>query len=128
MRRSELDLVVDWAAAEGWNPGVNDPNCFHAADPAGFLLGLIDDEPVGSISVVRYGRAFGFLGFYIVKPDYRQQGYGIRLWHAGIEQLADRTLGLDGVVDQQSNYKKSGFVLAHNNLRYAGIAGDRTAD
>ena len=128
MRRSELDLAVEWAAAEGWNPGLRDATCFHAADPDGFLLGLIDNNPVGSISVVRYGRAFGFLGFYIVKPDHRKQGYGIRLWNAGMEKLANRTVGLDGVVDQQSNYRKSGFVLAHNNLRYSGIADGRTGD
>ena len=32
-----------------------------------------------------------------------------------------RTVGLDGVVDQQDNYKKSGFVLAGRNVRHSGV-------
>ena len=53
--RSELDLAIDWAAQEGWNPGLADAACFHAADPEGFLIGFIGREPVGCISMVRYG-------------------------------------------------------------------------
>ncbi len=34
--------------------------------------------------------------------------------------LEDRTVGLDGVVAQQENYARSGFVLAHRNVRYGG--------
>ena len=61
------------------NPGLFDAESFHAADPDGFLLGELDGEPIGSVSAVRYGTEFGFLGFYIVKPAYRGQGYGLRL-------------------------------------------------
>jgi hypothetical protein len=46
------------------------------------------------------------------------------LWQAGIERLAGRNVGLDGVVDQQENYRKSGFVLAYRNIRYEGVSGD----
>src|ERR1700738_1317229 len=35
--------------------------------------------------------------------------------HAGL-----RTVGLDGVIAQQENYKKSGFILAYRNVRYGG--------
>ena len=55
MRRPELDLAVDWAAAEGWNPGLRDADAFCAADPEGFWLAELGTEPVGCISVVRYG-------------------------------------------------------------------------
>ena len=74
MQRDEVALALDWAAAEGWNPGLHDAPCFHAADPQGFLLGLLDEEPVATISVVKYGADFGFLGFYIVKPGFRGRG------------------------------------------------------
>ncbi|MDP2934013.1 MAG: GNAT family N-acetyltransferase, partial [bacterium] len=36
MVRTELDLAIEWAASEGWNPGLQDANCFYAADPEGF--------------------------------------------------------------------------------------------
>ena len=123
MTRQELDIAIDWAAIEGWNPGLYDADCFYAADPGGFLIGLVGDEPVSVISVVKYGEAFGFLGFYIVKPEYRGKGYGMQIWNAGLEYLAGRTIGLDGVVAQQDNYMKSGFVWAHANVRYQGIGG-----
>lgn len=125
MSRQEAGLAVEWAAREGWNPGLYDMDSFYQADPEGFLLGLLDGQPIASISVVKYGDDFGFLGFYIVTPSFRGQGYGLRLWQAGMARLAGRNVGLDGVVEQQDNYRKSGFVLACQNVRYEGrVAGD----
>ena len=122
MTRPEVDLAVEWAAAEGWNPGLDDAERFHAADAGGFLVGLVGGEPVATISVVKYGEAFGFLGFYIVKPGHRGRGYGHAIWNAGLERLAGRVVGLDGVVAQQENYRRSGFDFAYNNVRYEGAA------
>jgi GNAT superfamily N-acetyltransferase len=121
MDPADLDLAIDWAAAEGWNPGLKDADCFRAADPKGFLMAYRGDKPIASISVVRYSSAFGFLGFYIVRPDQRRQGFGYRLWQAGLAYLEGCTVGLDGVVAQQGNYARSGFVLAHRNIRFSGI-------
>ncbi|EDX85920.1 acetyltransferase, GNAT family [Synechococcus sp. PCC 7335] len=121
MTRDELAIAVKWAATEGWNPGLDDVNCFYAADPDGFFMGFLDDEPVASLSVVKYGDTFGFLGLYIVKPEFRGRGYGIQIWQAGLSYLQSRNIGLDGVVEQQNNYVKSGFQLAHRNIRYQGF-------
>jgi RimJ/RimL family protein N-acetyltransferase len=122
MSRADLDLAVEWAAAEGWNPGLADAGCFHATDPEGFLMAFGAGEPVASISVVRYAGGFAFLGFYIVRPEFRGRGYGLRLWRAGMARLDGSTVGLDGVVGQQANYARSGFTLAHRNIRYGGVA------
>lgn len=51
---AEVALMLDWDAAEGWNPGLDDAAAFHAADPDGFFLALEDDVPVASISVVNH--------------------------------------------------------------------------
>ncbi|GAA2618007.1 MULTISPECIES: GNAT family N-acetyltransferase [Streptomyces] len=117
---ADMKLIRDWADEEGWNPGDSDRFAFAVADPEGFLVGRLDGEPVACISAVRYGGGFGFIGFYIARPAVRGQGYGIRLWHAGMERLDGRLVGLDGVVDQQDNYRKSGFRPAWNNFRYEG--------
>ncbi len=122
----EVALAVDWAASEGWNPGLGDADLYRSADPNGFLVGLLDDEPIATLSAIRYDDHFGFLGFYIVRPDQRGKGYGWRLWQAGMAYLEGCTVGLDGVVAQQENYRKSGFELAWNNVRYAG-RGTRNA-
>jgi predicted N-acetyltransferase YhbS len=120
MSRSELGMALDWAAGEGWNPGLHDAACFQAADPNGFLMLRVDGEPVGSISVVRYSDDFGFLGLYIVRPEWRGQGLGRRLWTAGLDHLAGCHVGLDGVVERQADYAGAGFVTAYRNIRYAG--------
>jgi hypothetical protein len=116
----DMALMRAWAAEEGWNPGAGDIHAFQAADPRGFLVGRLDGKPVTCISVVRYESHFGFLGFYIARPEIRGQGYGIQIWRAGMTWLAGRNVGLDGVVAQQENYRKSGFALAWNNIRYEG--------
>jgi ribosomal protein S18 acetylase RimI-like enzyme len=125
MTQREVATAIEWAAAEGWNPGLHDATCFHVADPDGFLVGLLGDEPVATISVVKYGPSFGFLGLYIVKPAHRGRGYGLQLWNAGLAYLGRRTIGLDGVVAQQANYRHSGFELAYRNIRYQGTGADR---
>lgn len=120
MTEADLATAVDWAAAEGWNPGNRDAACFRAVDPEGFLGGYLDGKLITSISVVNYDPAFAFLGFYIAHPDHRGQGYGYRLWQAGMGHAGDRLVGLDGVVAEQENYTRSGFVLAYRNIRYGG--------
>ncbi|MCX8521213.1 MAG: GNAT family N-acetyltransferase [Rhodoferax sp.] len=122
MRQDELTTGLDWAAAEGWNPGLHDAASFYATDPDGFLLAQFQGQPVGMVSAVRYGSRFGFIGFYIVLPAFRGRGHGLALWNAAITRLQGRLVGLDGVVAQQANYRKSGFVLAHNNMRMQGLA------
>ncbi|MEL6997711.1 MAG: GNAT family N-acetyltransferase [Pseudomonadota bacterium] len=120
MSLEDLKLAIEWAAVEGWNPGLDDAAAFHAADPNGFLMGWLGDEPVSAISVVRHSEDFGFLGFYLCRPEHRGHGYGLATWQAGMSYLEDRVVGLDGVPAQQDNYAASGFALAHNTQRYAG--------
>ena len=48
MRKDEISLAIDWAAAEGWNPGLDDAACFATVDPDAFLIGEIDGEPVAT--------------------------------------------------------------------------------
>ena len=121
---TDVQRMAGWANDEGWNPGNTDWPAFFAADPGAFLVGRLDGEPQTCISVVRYGAGQGFLGFYIARPAVRGKGFGIRTWNAGMARLAGRNVGLDGVVAQQANYRKSGFHNAWNNIRHEGAAPD----
>ncbi len=123
MAEVDLALALEWAAAEGWNPGLHDARCFYAADPQGFLVAELGGVPIGCVSAVRYGPGFGFLGLYIVKAEHRGRGFGLKLWRAALDHLGDRVIGLDGVVAQQENYRKSGFRLAFHNIRQKGRGG-----
>ncbi len=115
------NVAVEWATEEGWNPGLHDADVFYNTDSEGFFIGLLNNEPISCISAVSYGKDFGFIGFYIVKPEYRKEGYSIKLCSKAIKHLATQNIGLDGVVEQQENYKKIGFKIAYRNIRYEGI-------
>ena len=125
MRPEEISIAIDWAAAEGWNPGLADAACFATVDPQGFLIGELDGETAATVSCVNYGASFAFLGFYIVRADLRGRGLGLQIWNAAIAHAGSRVIGLDGVVAQQENYRKSGFKLAYANIRYGGTVAPR---
>lgn len=123
--RATLDdwpVISGWAADEGWNPGLSDGPAFFAQDPEGFFIGRLAGEPVSAISVVTYGAEYAFLGCYLVRPDLRGHGLGLATWNTGLAHAGGRTIGLDGVVAQQDNYRKSGFELGHRTLRFTGTA------
>ena len=118
---AQVDWLLELAADEGWNPGLEDAAAFRAADPEGLLVALDRGDPVAGVSVVRQDDAHGFLGLYLCRPDARGQGHGWRVWQAGLAHLGERSVGLDGVVEQQGNYRRSGFAPAWRNVRFAGV-------
>jgi len=128
MTCEQLNQTLDWAAAEGWNPGLHDADPFYAADPEGFFMGFLDGEPVSSVSAVRYGRGFGFIGFFMVRPEHRGKGYGFEIGQRAVAHLEGRLIGIDGVVAQQANYQKAGFTLVHRNIRYEGIGSGKPVE
>jgi len=121
MNRREIDLAIDWAAIEGWNPGIYDAECFYVSDPDGFFLGLMDDQPIAMASAVAYGETYGFMGFYIVKSEFRNSGYGVQLWNAGLEYLGNRIIGLDSVRPDLVSHKKLEFKPAYVNFRFKWV-------
>ncbi|MBD2772359.1 GNAT family N-acetyltransferase [Iningainema tapete] len=124
MLRSELDLIIDWAAVEGWNPGTYDAECFYQADQCGFFVGELNNELVASISAIAYSVHFAVIGFYIVKPQFRGQGFGMKMWRAAMAYVGTEcNISLDGVLAQQENYQKSGFQIAYRHIRYEAKGG-----
>jgi hypothetical protein len=122
MEPADLALALDWAAAEGWNPGLHDAAPFAAVDPDGLLIGELDGETVAAIACVRYDAAYGFVGLYLVREDVRGQGHGMALWAAGHEHLGDRAVALEGVTAQVDNYARSGYAEVGWTVRYEGRA------
>ena len=125
MARRELATLVEWAAAEGWNPGLDDAEVFWATDPEGFIAAELDGELVGGGAIVSYQGRYGFMGFFIMRPEFRGRGLGNRLWQERKQRLLarltePRVIGMDGVFAMQGYYAKGGFVLAGRDLRYEG--------
>jgi len=123
MTVEELDAIgIAWMREAGWNPGLHDAATFHAADPEGFLVGLLDGEPIACLSAVAYGESFGFFGCYIVRADHRGGGYGMALHEAGRDRLAGRLQGGDGVLENVALYEQIGRIFAYRNARFEGTA------
>jgi len=125
MTRSELDTLVEWAAAEGWNPGLDDAEVFWNTDPEGFIAAEIDGELAGGGSIVAYGTRYGFMGFFIMRQDLRGRGLGDRLWHERKHLLRarldpDAPIGMDGVFTMQPYYARGGFGFVCRDLRFEG--------
>lgn len=123
MSREEVGELVDWAAREGWNPGRHDADAFWATDPDAFIAAEQDNELIGGGAIAAYGRSFGFMGFFIVRPEFRGRGLGNTLWHARRTQLLARlergaSIGMDGVFEMQPYYAKGGFAFSHRDIRY----------
>ena len=120
MTLDDLQQVLLWAEQEGWNPGIDDAFAFFAADPKGFFIKEVGGRPTAAISVVNHNAAFAFLGLYLCRSDSRGQGYGIEIWRHAIRHAGARSIGLDGVPEQQANYAKSGFTKTGRTIRYQG--------
>ncbi len=121
MTLADLKLAISWAADEGYNPGIDDANIFYIADPQGFLIGELNGEPISCISAVRYSQNFSFIGLYIVKPEWRKKGFGLKTWQEAFKLINNQPAALDAVLEQINNYRKFGFETAHYHLRYQGI-------
>src|ERR1700722_9787614 len=106
MVREDLNKVYEWSISEGWNIGKHDHDVFFATDPEGFFVGELDGRPIGSISGVAYNEEFGFIGLYIVQKEFRGKGYGLAIFNEAMKYLGSRCIGLDGVIEQQDNYKR----------------------
>lgn len=125
MQLNELQVVLDWAAKEGWNPGLYDACSFYQADPQGFFAGVLDGELIAAGSMVCYDERFAFAGLYIVKPEFRGQNYGFQLAQALLAYADKRITGLDGVLEQVANYEKMGYQTAYLSQRYQYNVSER---
>jgi GNAT superfamily N-acetyltransferase len=123
-----MDFFLSLAEQEGWNPGLQDGDVFYNVDPHGFFLAKAKgekhgNETIGCIAAVAYNAGYGFIGFYIVKPEFRGRGFGVQLWKHALHYLGDRIIGLDSVLGQQENYKKSHFTTYYKSMRFESIGG-----
>ena len=81
----------------------------------------LNNETIASFAIVKHSQEFAQLGLYIVKPEFRDQGYGITLWTLAINTMNSKaTMALNSVMNQIENYKIFGFNPATLNTRWLG--------
>ncbi|KAI8371326.1 acyl-CoA N-acyltransferase [Radiomyces spectabilis] len=119
-----------WSKTERWNPGLDGQDIlqvYYDMDPQGFFVGKVEEassnkKPVSIISGVRHSEDIAWLGYYVALPEYRGKGYGLSVFKRALERVADApSVGLDGLIPQVENYKKSGFkTISWENQRRVG--------
>lgn len=126
MTEEEAHELVSWAADEGWNPGLHDAEVFWATDPEAFIGAEFEGQLIGGGTSTSYDGAYGFMGLFIVRPQFRGQGLGGRLWRARVQLMRGRLragapIGMDGVYAMQKWYAKGGFRFSHRSIRCEGV-------
>ena len=125
MMDQEPEQLEEWAAEEGWNPGLHDVEIIRRIEPGAFLALKLDGEMIGgAVATLNHGY-FGFTGLFIVKPFLRGQSYGSVLWNALSDRL-DQGLfpgagrGLEGNLEMLPFYSRQGYALDYRHIRYQG--------
>jgi GNAT superfamily N-acetyltransferase len=127
MSEAEVAELGAWAADEGWNPGRNDLAIARAVDPDAFVALREGGALAGAGSIFSYDGRFGFMGLFIMRPEWRGGGLGGALWRWRLARLKERlapgaAIGMDGVFDMVPFYERGGFREAYRHIRHQGTA------
>ena len=119
VEQTDVPLINDWARREGFAPGAGDVGIYRQTDRQGIWTACLGGEPVGCIAGVRYNHAYGFIGLYIVCPQQRGHGYGVKLWQKALEHLHDvNCIGLEAAENRINDYSHWGFQPASITTRW----------
>lgn len=122
LTKADLPLVTDWARAEQFAPGRGDVAIYRHTDRQGIWVGCVDGRPIGCIAGVRYNAEYGFIGLFLVRPEYRGQGYGRQLWAHALAHLEGiACIGIEAAMDRIADYASWGFVPASPTRRWQRI-------
>jgi GNAT superfamily N-acetyltransferase len=116
MRPDQVNIAIEWARTEGWNPGIHDGACHYTVDPDGWFVATVGGVPAATAVTTNYDSDFSFGGFLIVHPDFR--GMGLAISRHVLSHVKDRNFGIDGVFAMQGKYQAlDGFIPAYRNIR-----------
>jgi GNAT superfamily N-acetyltransferase len=130
LSRDELDVVLSWAADEGWNPGLADADALWAADPGGLWGVEIDGVLVGSGATVSRGTRDAVVGMLLVQREHRGMGVGSVVFPFLVDGALSRlepgaTLELHAPAAHQDFCERFGFRAVGRTARMTGVGAMR---
>ncbi len=116
----DVDFAVMQAVREGWTPAATWFELFLALDPRGSFILEHQGAPAGMVTTTRYEKT-AWIGYLIVPPGHRRQGFGTRLTKHALDHLGCmgiRTVRLDADPPGIGIYRRLGFLEEFQSLRF----------
>lgn len=123
-KHEDIDFAYKLDVMEQWDDTRNDIKRMFNYEPNGCFIAEIKSEPVGHVFSISYGR-LGWIGFLIVKAEYRRRGIGTLLTKRAMNYLLSckvETIKLEAVSAIADLYRKLGFVDEYDSLRFTGVS------
>lgn len=109
MRPDDIPHGLDLCRASGWNQVHADWEQLLAMGAESSFVAETDERVVGTVTVVRYGCRFAWIGMVLVEPAMRGRGIGSALMHRALESLGDVPARLDATAAGYPLYCRLGF-------------------
>lgn len=94
-----------------WNQMEPDWQIFLQNSPGACMVATFQDQIVGTVTTIRYGHSFSWIGMVLVDPVFRRQGIGQQLLQEALQLLqAEETVKLDATPAGREVYLKLNFV------------------
>eukprot|EP01031_Cornospumella_fuschlensis_P051237 gene51237-62648_t len=94
-----------------WNQLEADWQIFLQHSPGACIVAIFQDQIVGTVTTIRYGHSFSWIGMVLVDPDFRRKGIGQQLLQEALQLLqAEETVKLDATPAGREVYLKLNFV------------------
>lgn len=123
-KHEDIDFAYKLDVMEQWDDTRNDIKRMFNYEPNGCFIAETKSEPVGHVFSISYGR-LGWIGFLIVKAEYRRRGIGTLLTKRAMNYLLSckvETIKLEAVSAIADLYRKLGFVDEYASLRFIGVS------
>ncbi len=107
-----------------WNQLEPDWQIFLQHSPGACMVATFQDQIVGTVTTIRYGHSFSWIGMVLVDPDFRRKGIGQQLLQEALQLLqSEETVKLDATPAGREVYLKLNFVdeypLSRMNMLHA---------
>lgn len=105
-----------------WNQLEPDWQIFLQHSPGACMVATFQDQIVGTLTTIKYGHSFSWIGMVLVDPDFRRKGIGQQLLQEALQLLqAEETVKLDATPAGREVYLKLNFVDEYPLTRMNGM-------